>query len=162
MKQKLISQQKQGVSSPVPRRPLGSAGKTAGAWSRPIDSITRRSHEYMQLSLYYPVYLHTMMFIQWYGKHYFFQDKWTSERKQARMNEWMNERINEWVNEWMKSIIFISRNRPLITDCTPVPWVTDLKTALHPNFQTTKFPVKKAAENWISGNVSFGHSTTEL
>jgi hypothetical protein len=66
------------------------------------------------------------------------------------------------MNEGMKSIISISRNRPLITDCAPVPGVTDLKTTLHPNFQTTKFPSKKAAENWTSGNVSFGHSTTAL
>jgi len=33
---------------------------------------------------------------------------------------------------------------------------------LHPNSQTTKFPAKKAAENWTSGNVSFGHSTKAL
>jgi len=73
-----------------------------------------------------------------------------------------NEPPNERTNEWMKRTISTSRSRSFITGCAPVPWVTDLKTALNPNFQTTKFPAKEATENWTLGNVSSGHSTTAL
>jgi hypothetical protein len=85
---------------------------------------------------------------------------WCSNNDMENITVW--RRTTERTQDWMKSTMSISRSRPLITDCAPVPWVTDLKTAHHPNFQTSKFPANEAAENWTSGNASFVHSITAL